>query len=207
MIRKDWNNWLQISSTLAVLAGVVLVIAQLRQNAELIELQILKQESESYIQNFAEILPENFTQVWLKAIDDPQSLSRDEIFAVDIYLYARSVARWRAMYDLAERGLLEDSEWRQRVAEDAPSALAYPFGRAWWEGIKEWGATLRGEHIEAPLPDELVDAIDRALAQEPLNGTAEWIDELEKQANIDRAGTSPSEPSVGIAKDSESTEN
>ena len=207
MIRKDWNSWLQISSTLAVLAGVVLVIAQLRQNAELIELQILKQESESYIQNFAEILPENFTQVWLKAIDDPQSLTRDEIFAVDLYLYARSVARWRAMYDLSERGLLEDSEWQQRVAEDAPSALAYPFGRAWWEGIKRWGATLPNEHIESPLPEDLVDAIDRALAQEPLNGTSEWIDELERQAKIGRASDSLVSPHAGDADSVESEEN
>lgn len=196
MNRKDWESWLQISSTLAVLVGVVLVVAQLRQNAELIELQILKEESESYIQNFAEILPENFTQTWIKAIDDPQTLSRDEVFAVDIYLYARTVARWRAMYVLAERGLVEDSEWQRLVAEDAPSALGYPFGRAWWEEIKEWGTSSSDEHMEAPLSDELVDAIDRALAQRAPNGTSEWIDELERRAQIDRSTTAATSPVV-----------
>ena len=45
----NYKDWLQLSANVAILAGVVLVIFQLRQNADLLEFQILKQDADSYI--------------------------------------------------------------------------------------------------------------------------------------------------------------
>ena len=45
----DYKGWLQLSANVAILAGLVLVIFQLRQSADLLEFQILKQDDDSYI--------------------------------------------------------------------------------------------------------------------------------------------------------------
>ena len=198
MNRQSWENWLHISSTAAVLIGVVLVIAQLRQNAELLELQIIKQEADSYIQHFTEVLPEDFTDTWMKSFDNPQALTRQEIFEVDLYMYARTVARWRSMYDLADRELLDDSEWRRLVAEDAPVVLGNPFGRVWWEGIKDWG--------EGILPDKLVNAIDQAVIEASPNSTSDWYDDLERRIGIDRAVIAPTSSNADDPVDGEGQE-
>ena len=42
MTNNNWDGWLQISSTLAVLFGIALVVFELQQNSDLIELQIVK---------------------------------------------------------------------------------------------------------------------------------------------------------------------
>jgi hypothetical protein len=169
-------SW-QAVSNIAVLLGVFLVILQLRQNADLLEMQLIKQESESYVQNLTEILPEDFTDTMFRAVENPQELSRKEIFEVDLFLWSRGISRWRSLYDLAERGLLSHSEWQRAVSEDAASVFAYPFGRAYWDNLKESQSTI---------PDELIQAIDSVLAESSPNSTTEWLDDLERRLGIER---------------------
>ena len=106
MKNKNWENWLSISSTLAVLVGVALVVLQLRQNAELIELQILKQDSDNRIQSSMETMPDNIYEIRLKSLKEPENLTQLEYHVLDGYLWYRTVGRWRGLYDLAERNLL-----------------------------------------------------------------------------------------------------
>ncbi len=72
MNNDKWESWLQVTSTLAVLIGVALVVLQLRQNSDLIELQILKQDSESSIEHILSVLSENFYEIRQKSIEDPR---------------------------------------------------------------------------------------------------------------------------------------
>ena len=102
---------LQVSSNLAVLLGVVLVVLQLRQNAELLELQILSQESDSYIENEIAMIADNYTETWRKMIEEPENLTMAEYRAIDSHLWAQNISRWRNLYDLYERGLLDSSAW------------------------------------------------------------------------------------------------
>jgi len=164
MNRKDWESWLQISSTIAVLGGVVLVIAQLRQNAELIELQILKEDANSYFESVQENLPDNMLEIWQKSHEDPTSLTLLEFRAMDSELWSSTVSRWRGLYDLADRDLLDHAVWQRAVIEECPGFLANPFGRAYWERIKDW---------ETTLPAELIEFVDAVLADAPDNKVAD----------------------------------
>ena len=165
MHNTRWESWLQISSAIAVVVGVALVILQLRQNAELIELQIMKQDNESYAENMLSVLPENFYDIRQKAFDDPESLTQLEYRALDVYLSLIVIERWRILYELSERGLLKREAWQLRVRVDARSFLANRFGRAYWERIKN----------VYPQPTDLVDAVDAALADAPENYTADAL--------------------------------
>ena len=97
MTNNNWDGWLQISSTLAVLFGIALVEFELQQ----------------------------------KSIDDPSNLTHLEYRALDAFVWSITINRWRSLYELAERRLLEEEVWQRAVREDGP-ALAYPFGRAYW---------------------------------------------------------------------------
>ena len=153
MKNSNWKQYFQISSNLAVLAGVILVVLQLKQSTDLLELQILKQDSDSYSASALETLPENFDEIHYKAVESPEDLTGAEIMSLDKYYWGRQVARWRGLYDLAERGLLDDDSWRRAIREDA-AILYHPFGRAWWRGIKNW---------ETTLPADLVALVDEEL--------------------------------------------
>ena len=137
-----------------------------------------------------ELLPENFDEIWLKAIEDPQNLTRREIINLDRFIWARSITRWRSLYDLYERGLLEESAWQRMIREEAEGIFGNPFGRAYWADIKEW---------ETTLPDDLVSAIDRAVAVGSSNSSAAFIDSLEKRLGIDRKQAPDQPPRVDDA--------
>ena len=171
MKKKKWDGWHQILSTLAVLVGVALVILEIRQNSELIELQILKQSSDNYIAYSIAVLPANIYAIRQKSMDNPESLSHLDFRALDGFYWAITVLQWRGLYDLSERGLLERSAWQRMVQDEAPVYLGYPFGRAWWKGIKD-GATS--------LPDELVSTVDEALADTPRNFSAKSFEDAMK---------------------------
>ncbi len=160
-----------------MLAGVILVVFQLQQNSDLLELQILKQDADSYIQNSLEVLPENFNEIWQTAIDNPKNLTRAEIVALDRYLWARSVWRWRNLYDLANRGLLEKSVWQRTIEDDVSVFFAHPFGRAYWADMKSWQTTL---------PEDLVNFVDQTLEDDEINAMADYIDNIERRLGIDR---------------------
>ena len=157
MGNNRWGQYFQVATNLAVLLGVVLVVIQLRQNSELLELQIIKQVADTYTAAALETLPENFNDVFYKSIDSPEDLTGAELLALDRYLWGRLLTRWRGLYDLADLGLLEDSAWRRSIVEDA-GLLDYPYGRAWWNGIKNW---------ETTLPEELVALVDEVLENSP----------------------------------------
>ena len=143
MSNVKFDNWIRISSTVAVLIGVALVVFELRQNTALVELQILKQDSDKYVENALSVLPENIYEIRQKSMDDPENLSHLEFRALDSFYWTMNVSQWRGLYDLAERGLLERSAWQRIVEEEAPVYLGYPFGRAWWNHTKNISTTPR----------------------------------------------------------------
>ena len=163
MKNKKSDDWVRGLSTIAVLLGVALVILELRQNSDLIELQILKQSSDNFAENSLSLLPENLYEIRQKSMDNPQDLTHLEYRVLDSYYWSITVLQWRSLYDLAERGLLEQSAWHRMVEDEARVFLAYPFGRAWWKGTKE---------VTTTLPKELVAAVDDVLSDAPNNFSA-----------------------------------
>jgi hypothetical protein len=152
------EHWIQLSSTGAVLVGVLLVVIQLRQNSELIELQILKDDANSYIENEINLLPENVYEIRQKSLDRPDDLTLYEYQVMDGLYWATAVSRWRSLYDLAERGLVDQSAWKNLIAEDVDWYFANEFGRAWWERVST---------RESTLPEELIEHVDASLADLP----------------------------------------
>ena len=101
------ENWIHLSSTIAVLVGVLLVVIQLRQNSELIELQIMKDDANSFIEAEVSLLPENIYEIRQKSLDEPENLTLYEYQVLDAFYWATGVTRWRSLCDLAERDLLD----------------------------------------------------------------------------------------------------
>jgi hypothetical protein len=155
----DYKGWLQVSANVAILAGVVLVIFQLQQNADLLELQILKQEADSYIAGELMMIGENYADMWQKMLEEPENLNLAELRAIESHLWAHDIVRWRNLYELHSRGLLDEDAWKRIISDDLEYELAHPYGRAWWEDIKD----------NIDLPRELVEFVDDGLAKAPHN--------------------------------------
>ena len=158
MNSQKLSNWLQIAANVGIIAGLVLVAMQLKQNSDLLKTQLLYEESGRFISSEQALYGEEAARVWAKSIENPRDLTLEEIRIVDGYLYS-TVEQWRATHMLAQQGLLDDKdEWQLRVKDEAYYFLGNEYGRAWWTVYKE------ETQITSP---ELKGLVDQVLAEDP----------------------------------------
>jgi hypothetical protein len=148
------SDWLQISANVGIIAGLLLVGAQLKQNSELLKTQMLYEESSRLVELETQVVGEIGAEVWAKSISDPRSLNLAEQRVIEALLWS-FVEQLRSTRLLGQLGLIEDAEWRARVNSDAAFYLGNEYGRAWWANFSDDNTSL---------PSDLVMEIDSHLA-------------------------------------------
>ena len=157
MIGEMSNRWLNVTANLGVLAGLILVIFEMRQNQELMKVNLTNDYYSSYAQAEMIFAGENLPAVWEKSLLDPKNLSLKEMRILEAVTYS-PITRWINLYRLYEAGILEKTFWQSQVNVDASYYLGTPYGRAYWENIKPHA--LESKFI----PLDLLDYIDNVLA-------------------------------------------
>ena len=157
MIGEMPNRWLNVTANLGVLAGLILVIFEMRQNQELMKVNLTNDYYSSYAQAEMIFAGENLPAVWEKSLVDPKNLSLKEMRILEAHTYS-PITRWINLYRLYEAGILEKTFWQSQVNVDASYYLGSPYGRAYWENIKPHA--LESKFI----PLDLLDYIDNVLA-------------------------------------------
>ena len=157
MIGETSNRWLNVTANLGVLAGLILVIFEMRQNQELMKVNLTNDYYSSYAQAEMIFAGENLPAVWEKSLVDPKNLSLKEMRILEAHTYS-PITRWINLYRLYEAGILEKTFWQSQVNVDASYYLGTPYGRAYWENIKPHA--LESKFI----PLDLLDYIDNVLA-------------------------------------------
>ena len=130
-------NWLQILGNFGLLGGLVLVALQIKQNSDLLELQLRKAEAENYISSELALVGEDFMETWQKHIESPEQLTLAEMRALDAVLYTHTLFRWWSSFQLYEEGLLEANVWQTAVNVDIGLYYNTPYSRAWWSEIRK----------------------------------------------------------------------
>jgi len=159
------SSWLQIAANTGIIAGLILVGLQLKQNSELLKTQLLYEESSRLVNLETQVVGESGAEVWAKSISDPENLNLAEQRVMEALLWSY-VEQLRSTRLLGELGLLEDAEWRARVESDTAFYLGNRYGRAWWANFKEGTTTL--------APD-LTREIDLRLSAVPTDRTADYV--------------------------------
>lgn len=150
------NKWLQVSANIGIVLGLVLVGFQLRQNSELVRIQLLYEESIRAVELETEVVGERAAEVWAKSIQAPEDLTLAEIRIMEALLWS-FMEQLRGTYRLAEMGLLSDQDWRIRAESEVTFQLSDPYSRAWWKNY-----STGNNH----LPEELRTVIDDVIARD-----------------------------------------
>lgn len=157
------SDWLQIAANVGIIAGLLLVGAQLKQNSELLKTQMLYEESSRLVDLETEVVGEIGAEVWAKSISDPRSLNLAEQRVIEALLWS-FVEQLRSTRLLGQLGLIEDAEWRARVNSDAAFYLGNEYGRAWWANFSDGNTSLPADlvmeidsHLANAVPDYTLD--------------------------------------------------
>ena len=159
------SSWLQITASVGVLGGLVLVGFQLEQNSEILQAQMMSDESRSAIDQEMQIIGEHGAAAWVSAMSDPSSVSPEHHRVMEA-IYWSAVESWRHTEELGNLGLV-DVDPRYRVSDEAGWYFGNTYGRAWWSTRRE----------DAEISDDLKKVIDDAIQRNP-NLTADLHDRL-----------------------------
>jgi ketosteroid isomerase-like protein len=154
MEQEKLNRRLQIIANVGIVAGLALVGVQLKQNSDLLRMQLLYEESQRSMAIENLVTGEDAAQVWAKSMTDAGNLTLAEQRVMEAMLWSYT-ENLRATYMLSQQGLLEEQEWRLRVEADTAFYLANPYALAWWSNYSS----------DFALPEELAEAIDVRLAK------------------------------------------
>lgn len=151
---KELKKWLQVSANIGIVLGLVLVGFQLKQNSELARIQLLYEESNRAIELETAVVGEQAAEVWAKSIEAPEDLTLAEIRIMEALLWS-FLEQLRGTYRLAELGLLNEKDWRNRAESEVTFYFGYPYSRAWWKNFSA---------DNDDLPVELRTVIDNVIA-------------------------------------------
>ena len=157
------GNWLQIAGNLGLIAGLILVAYQINQTADITKDRVYFDRWTAWMDTSNALLGEQPADVLGKAHTNPEQLTPGEIVSLQTYLSLR-LDYWRRIKSLGQRGIIDESDWRAGIDRNHPEFSAgmlgqfsTPAGRAYWD--------IRRKEMR---DQEMVEAIDLALAEEPI---------------------------------------
>ena len=157
------NRWLSLAANLGLMAGLILVAVQINQNSQLARLHLISEGNVARNQIWAGVLGEDPAVALARSIENPAEMNFADYIVVDAYLYT-SMSLFYRIYELANEGIFDESDWQQMVESFAPWLLGSTFGRAWWFGS--------GREFFAPEFAVFVDEVVESAAEE--ESLAHW---------------------------------
>ena len=166
------NQWLMVTSHLGILAGLILVGMQIKQDNELTRLQIFSDTTTSRIQIHEAVMGDNPALVVMKSLTHPEDLTLEELRIMDAYLLA-------AVNEERRRMVLEESGLQVTAVEEEDLLLFYfgnEFAQAWWQQFMS-----DGENRDNHFNEEMIRRIESAAE---LNMTTDFFRKLGQRLNI-----------------------
>lgn len=133
----DWselNSWFALLANLGVIAGLILVAVQIRQNTEITRAQVANDWFMADMQLELTMMGENPATAWTKAVFSPDDLNRDDAAVLDRYFNFGlvQVQRLERMHELG----LADEQWTERIGY-LRWHLGNEVGRRWWTHFRK----------------------------------------------------------------------
>ena len=149
----DWtqlNTWLSLLANLGVIAGLVLVAIQIRQNTGITRAQVTNDWYMADMQLELAMMGEDPAASWTRAVFSPEDLDRSDAAVLDRYFnYGLvQIQRLQRMHELG----MADEQWKDRIGY-LQWHLGNEVGRRWWE------------HFRHSFPVDFAAMVDKSLEE------------------------------------------
>ena len=157
------NRWLTLAANVGVIAGLVLVAVQIRQNTEITKAQIANDYFLSDMALELAMMGENPAQAWNKAVYEPDSLTTEDAVVLDRY-FNYGLVQIHRLQEMDKMGMAHEG-WEERV-DYLGWHLGNEVGKRWWEAVKDG------------YPEDFRSKVDRLLASGNYRRNREMLDAL-----------------------------
>jgi len=158
------NSWLSLIASVGILVGLILVAIELNQNTDQLRLQLTFQANQKIFENNRDLLGDNPTPAFAKAITDPENLTYEEFLTADSYVL-NLLNEWEDRFFIYEAGLIPDRDWKSHIDVNIYWILGNRFAQTRWHAFK------------STFEPEFVQYIDQALTSIDENSTyRDWLE-------------------------------
>jgi len=161
------KDWLQILTSVGVFAGLFLVGLEIRENNEIAEDQALSEFWTNWIALSTPEYSSDIGSAYAKSMNDPHSLSDEEIFKLGSWLTAVMSTYGQVFLMIQEERVSAD--YGSELADDVEYYFGTSFGRIWYAENKDW------------LLPEMTKIIDEQLKQNPDLNSADYYSRVREQ--------------------------
>jgi hypothetical protein len=159
-------RWLTLGANIGVLLGLVILIVEVRQNAELTRTAMETGLNDTLTQIELNLANPEISAAWVKSIRNPESLSDVESRMVESHLVA-VMLQWDHMFNMESAGLVPRAEAQRHIQNVAPYYFGSRHGKNWWRWQEAgWKGTPMMD-VAGPI----VDALDENFMLRYLDGT------------------------------------
>ncbi len=151
------TKWITIATNLAVLAGLILLVMEIRQNNSLAKLQALQERRNVIQQSEMAYYDPEIAKVWIKSIMEPENMTLPEIRAIEAYI---DVQLYQAghIWSLGQAGLMSEEEAREWMLDGVEFIFGNTFAQTWWQRYGSSWSHLTGM-------DEAISSLDENQAK------------------------------------------
>ncbi len=132
------SDWIQLLSSLAIIAGIILVIVELRQAEQLARAQLTSDYVETMNGVHGSVLGEDLASALSKACLNPEELTLEETYILDSYYFTQANLVSRMILLTERDGLYEEDYWTGQLSH-LRTAFSSSYGRAWFKQIDQDG--------------------------------------------------------------------
>jgi len=140
-----------VGANIGVLIGLIVLIVELNQNTDHLRLQIMDQINARQFAHNSIFLAENPAPVIEKSLIEPENITYTEFRVLDAYLM-NILSTWEDRFFLYQAGLVDATDWKTKVEQDADWYFGNKFAKGWWENS--------GKGV---LEKEFADHVDQVL--------------------------------------------
>jgi len=167
-------KWIGIATNLSVLAGVILLVVEIRQNNQLAAFDSIQERRYIAQQSEMEFYDRGVSEIWTKSIIEPGRLTLTEIRVMDAYLSV-NMMRAYTMLELEDAGLMPKGSAQEWIEAELYFLFSSEFGQIWWQQFSpDWPeiSAIVSPYIGTlktnMLKNDLL-AVQRALQELPEN--------------------------------------
>jgi hypothetical protein len=179
------TRWLTLGANLCVVLGLIILIVEVRQNAELTRAAMETGLNDTLTQIELSLANPEIGAAWVKSIRDPEGLSDVEVRMVESHLVAVTL-QWDHLFNMERAGLAPRSETLRHIQNVAPYYFGSRHGKNWlrWQEAGWQGTPMMdvaGPIVEALDEDFMLRYLEGSrLGGDP--GSRDAADRIEREA-------------------------
>ena len=133
--RWSWertNRWLTLAANFGVLLGLIMLIVEVRQNANLTRVMLETERSNAQLMIELRMTEPAVVAVWAKSIETPENLTLAELRTMDGIMAANTMV-YDQLLSMMDGDLVSRDRIEQNIKNTSPWVFGSPFGKNWWQ--------------------------------------------------------------------------